>query len=129
MSEENMGYQRKLEEYPRAISDWGWRFHHVGIPTLDSKPGEEYIEEFKMYVSGYEKSPYGIEWMRFEEDSPIPELIQQVSHLAFVVENLEAALVGKEMLTAPNSPSEGLMVAMILDDGAPIELMQFSSKK
>jgi hypothetical protein len=42
------------------------------------------------------------------------------------VDDLAAALVGKEILTPPNSPSEGVMVAMILDQGAPIELIAFS---
>jgi len=39
---------------------------------------------------------------------------------------LPDALEGKDVLTPPNSPSEGVRVAMIVHDGAPIELMQFS---
>ena len=78
-----------------------------------------------MYVAGFESSPYGIEWMRFEEGSPIPEIIRTVPHLAFEVDDLEAALQGKEILTPPNSPSEGVVVAMIIHSGAPIELLQF----
>ena len=49
-------------------------------------------------------------------------------HLAFEVDDLDAALEGKEILTPPNSPSEGLRVAMILHNGAPVELMQFSKR-
>ena len=63
--------------------------------------------------------------MRFEPGSPISELIQTVPHIAFEVDDLEAALVGKEILTEPNSPSEGARVAMILHNGAPIELIEF----
>jgi hypothetical protein len=43
------------------------------------------------------------------------------------VDDLAAALEGKEILTPPNSPSEGVMVAMILDNGAPVELITFSA--
>ena len=78
-----------------------------------------------MYVSAFETSPCGIEWMRFEPDSPIHPLIKSVPHIAFEVDDLEAALEGKQILTTPNSPSVGVLVAMILDSGAPVELLQF----
>ena len=120
--------RRRNHEPPRALSEWGWRFHHLGVPTDVSRPDEYYIEQFKFHVSGFPTSPYGIEWMRFEPGSPIAEIIQRVPHLAFEVDDLERALEGKEILTPPNSPSEGVRVAMILYDGAPVELIQFPSK-
>ncbi|MCJ7487305.1 MAG: hypothetical protein MUQ25_14230 [Candidatus Aminicenantes bacterium] len=43
------------------------RFHHVGIPTDRPLPEDDHIAEFKIYASGYEQSPYGIEWMKFEK--------------------------------------------------------------
>jgi hypothetical protein len=113
-------------ELPFAVTEWGWRFHHLGVPTSVPRPGEVYLAAFKVYVTGFESSPHGVEWMRFEPGSPIPELIRTVPHLAFVVDDLEAALAGKEVLTPPNSPSAGLRVAMIVHDGAPVELMEFS---
>jgi catechol 2,3-dioxygenase-like lactoylglutathione lyase family enzyme len=100
------------------------RYHHLGIPTSESRRGERYLPEFGMHVSGYETSPYRIEWMRFDEDSPVPELVQRVPHIAFEVDDLEAALEGREVLIAPNSPSPGVLVAFVVDDGAPVELMQ-----
>jgi hypothetical protein len=48
-----------------------------------------------------------------------------VPHVAFEVDDLAAALEGKEILTPPNSPSEGVTSAMILDNGAPVELIAF----
>ena len=77
-----------------------------------------------MYVSGYESSPFGIEWMRFEPDSPLPDLVKTVPHVAFEVDDLEAALAGREILIPPNSPSPGTTVAFIIDNGAPVELLQ-----
>ena len=49
-----------------------------------------------------------------------------IPHVAFEVDDLETALVGQEILIPPNSPIAGLKVAMILDQGAPIELMEFA---
>ena len=116
---------RKGHDQPAATSVCGWRYHHIGIPTDIQRPGEIYLERFKMYVSAFETSPCGIQWMRFEPDSPVHALIKSVPHIAFEVDDLQAAIEGKEILTAPNSPSEGVMVAMILDSGAPVELLEF----
>lgn len=101
------------------------RYHHLGIPTDIKREGETCLEEYKMYVSGFETSPYGVEWMRFEPDSPVPELVKTVPHVAFEVEDLAAELQGKEILIEPNSPSEGVTVAFIVDNGVPIEFIQF----
>ena len=79
-----------------------------------------------MYVSGFQTSPYGIEWMRFEQDSPISELVKTVPHVAFEVDDLDAALKGKQLIGNVFSPSEGVRVAMIVDNGAPIELLEFT---
>ncbi len=101
------------------------RYHHIGIPTNSERPDETYLEQYKVYVSGYETSPYGVEWMRFEPDSPLPELVKTVPHVAFEVDDLEAELAGKEVLIEPNSPAEGMRVAFIVEDGAPIEFIQY----
>jgi hypothetical protein len=103
------------------------KYHHLGIPTEIPRVGETYLEEFKMFVSGYETSPYGIEWMRFEPDSPLSELVKSVPHIAFEVDDLEAEIAGKEILVEPNSPSAGITVAFIVDNGAPIEFLQMDS--
>ncbi len=116
---------RKGHELPEVTSVRGWRYHHIGIPTDIPRPGEIYLARFKMYVSAYETSPCGIQWMRFESDSPVHGLIKSGPHVAFEVDDLQAAIAGKQILTEPNSPSEGVLVAMILDSGAPVELLEF----
>jgi len=59
------------------------------------------------------RSPYGVEWMRFEKSSPLPELIKTLPHVAFEVDDLEAALEGQEVIYPPGSPSEGVRAAII----------------
>jgi hypothetical protein len=117
--------QRKDHEPPRAISHWGWRYHHAGIPTAEPRPGERYLAPYKMYVSGFAESTAGIEWMRFEPDSPIPELVRKVAHIAFEVDDLDEALRGKHVLMPPGVPSSGVRAAMIVESGCPIELIEF----
>ena len=63
--------------------------------------------------------------MRFEPDSPLPELVKTVPHVAFKVDDLEAELEGKNVLIEPNSPSKGVRVAFIVHNGAPVEFLEF----
>ncbi len=121
---------RLEHEAPKAIEEWGWKYHHLGIPTNDKMPGEKYLPQFKFYHSGFPTSPFGVEWMRFEKDSPIHPLIQKIPHLAFEVENLDYELAnqGFTIITPPNPPAEGIRVAMIEHNGAPIELIEFNKE-
>ena len=47
-----------------------------------------------------------------------------MAHVAFEVDNIEEAIQGKKVIIEPNSPSPGVIVAFIEDNGAPIEFLQ-----
>lgn len=66
--------------------------------------------------------------MRFEPEAPVPELVRTIPHVAFEVDDLSAEIAGKEILIAPNSPSPGVTVAFIVENGAPVEFLQFDKK-
>ena len=59
----------------------------------------------------------------------MPEIVRTVPHIAFAVDDLNEALTGREILIAPTEPSVGVRVAFILDDGAPVELLEFCTAK
>jgi hypothetical protein len=122
---------RRDHEQPESIVNWGWKYHHLGIPTDREMADETYIPQFKLYVSGFRESPFGIEWMRFEKDSPVNNLIQTVPHIAFEVEDLnyEITVHSLNVITEPNSPSDKIKVAMIEHNGAVIELIEFEKKE
>lgn len=120
--------KRKDHEQPSAISEKGMRYHHIGIPTEQPKPNEKYLEEYKFYVSGFESSEFGIEWMRFEKDTPISDLIKTIPHIAFEVDDLAEAIKGKELLGDVSSPTKGVRVAMIVENGVPVEFLEFDKK-
>jgi hypothetical protein len=50
-------------------------------------------------------------------------------HVAFEVTDLSSELAGREILIPPNSPSDGVRVAFIVENGAPIELLEFTDPK
>jgi hypothetical protein len=118
--------RRQDFEPPPAVARRGWRYHHLGIPTTIPRADETHLQHLKIHVSGFATSPYGIEWMRFDPDCAISDLVRTVPHVAFAVDDLDAALVGQTVLGEVTSPSPGVRVAMIVDNGAPVELLEFS---
>lgn len=128
MRKDTLSRKREDHEPPAATAERGWRYHHLGIPTGTPRPGERYIEHLGIHVSGFDTSPYGIEWMRFEPGCPVSELVRNVPHIAFEVDDLDAELEGKEILSEPASPSANVRAAMIVHNGAPIELIEFKKR-
>jgi catechol 2,3-dioxygenase-like lactoylglutathione lyase family enzyme len=100
------------------------RFDHVGIPTTDRFAGEIDLPHLQMTVSDHQSNPFGIQWQRYWDDAPYPDLVKTVPHVAFEVDDLAAALAGHHVIIEPNSPSAGVTVAFVEVDGAPVELMQ-----
>jgi hypothetical protein len=119
---------RKDHEPPLAIAKRGWRYHHLGIPTTVPRPQERHLKHLKIHVCGFDTSPYGIEWIRFDPDCEVSDVVRTIPHIAFAVDNLDEALEGQTLLGGVSSPSDGVRVAMILADGAPVELLEFTSK-
>jgi hypothetical protein len=105
------------------------RYHHIGIPTTVKQPGEAYLARFRLFCTDHERNPFGIQWMRFEPECTLPDVVKTIPHVAFEVDDLDAALVGHQLLIGPNSPSEGVLVAFVLIDGAPVEFLQFRANE
>jgi hypothetical protein len=62
--------------------------------------------------------------MRFEAGAAVLDLFRQVPHVAFEVAELTSELAGREILISRDSPSDGVCVAFIVENGAPIELFE-----
>ncbi|MEL6259463.1 MAG: hypothetical protein AAFR12_00220 [Cyanobacteria bacterium J06626_6] len=102
------------------------KYNHLGIPTTARFKGEIDLPYLKMTGSDHENNPFGLQWQRYWENAPYPELVKTFPHIAFEVENLQDAIQGQKVIIEPNSPSAGLLVAFIEINGAPIELMQYT---
>ena len=100
------------------------KYNHIGIPTTRPFEGEIPLPHLKVTVSDHKNNPFGIQWMRYWEGAPYPELVKTVPHVAFEVDDLEAAIKDCHVIIEPNSPSNGVLVAIIEVSGAPVELMQ-----
>jgi len=104
------------------------KYHHLGIPTNIPRDGEMYLEGYDIYCTDHESNPFGIQWMRYGEKCTLPGIVKEIAHIAFEVDDLMKAIEGKEIIIQPNSPSEGVTVAFILTNGAPVELLEFNEK-
>ncbi len=85
-------------------------FHHVGIPATHQRPGEIYLDMVRLHIT--------------DADCPMPPEVKSGPHVAFMVDDLNAAMAGKNVLVEPFAPLPGLRVGFISDDGAVIELME-----
>ena len=103
------------------------KLDHIGIPTKVVQANENYMEGAKVFVTDYANSENKIEWLRFESGSEFPELIQSTAHIAYQVEDLQSEMEGKTVLIEPFSPKDGLTIAFVEEEGAPIELMQIKA--
>lgn len=103
----------------------GYKYHHIGIPTDEELVGMEHIRHLRIHATDHESNPFGIQWMTYDRDCVLPELVRKVAHVAFEVEDLQAAIKGRKVIIEPNSPSPGVLVAFIEEAGAPVELLQY----
>lgn len=102
-------------------------FHHIGIPSATKHENEIYLEANGLYITDATANENRIEWLRFEAGSNLPELLKTTAHVAYAVDDLDAALAGRKVIAPPWEPLPGVRVAFIEDDGAPVEFLQFSN--
>ncbi len=97
---------------------------HIGIP-LESKPAKAiYLADAKLYITDPADSKNNIEFLFFEEDCPMPEIVKKSTHIAYVVTDIDEEIKDAEVLIPPFFPLPTVKAAFILEDGIPIELMQ-----
>jgi hypothetical protein len=101
-------------------------FHHIGIPTARKQAEEIYLADVKLHITDAGKSEHHIEWLRAEPGCPFPEVMKTTAHVAYTVDDLDAALKGQKVIVAPFEPMPGVRVAFIQEGDAPVEYLQFS---
>ena len=99
--------------------------------TDEKKEGESFVEETRVWVTNPRASAYHVEWVRFEPDSPVTGPLRERPHVAYRVDDLDAALEGHNVLAEPFDPtgtgSDFLRVAFVEIDGAVVEFMRYGN--
>ena len=103
-----------------------YTFSHIGIPTNEERNWDGFYEPGRIHYTEFDKDQYKIEWVKFDNDSPMPEMMRTLPHVAYLVDEMEQALKGCEILVETFSPAEGVRVAFIVHKGSPVEFMEIS---
>lgn len=112
-----------MEQFDRA------RFDHVGVVTTVTQPRESWVEATRVWVTSPRDHPFNVEFVRFEPDSPVTGPLRTEPHVAYRVDDLEAALAGHEILLEPfDAAGTGFVIAaFVAVRGANVELMQYAN--
>ncbi|MFI3294619.1 MAG: hypothetical protein R3Y19_01210 [Rikenellaceae bacterium] len=102
------------------------KLSHFGVPTTIEREGETYSPDMKLFLTDYEQSPNRIEFLRFDADSEMPELLKTHAHIAYVVEDIVAEMEGKPVVMPITKLSDELTIAFVEEEGIAIELMQYT---
>ena len=103
------------------------KFVHFGVPTTKKQPNETYLEGAKAYITDPEKHPYKIEFVRCEKGCALPKPIQTTPHAAYQVDDIRAAVKGREIVMPPTAMSDTMTIAFIRDGDALLELVQIKA--
>jgi hypothetical protein len=93
------------------------------------KEGESFVAATRVWVTNPRASSFNVEWLRFEPDSPVTGLLRTAPHIAYRVDDLDAAIENHTVLAEPFDPTgrgdSFLRVAFVEVDGAVVELMRY----
>jgi hypothetical protein len=99
-------------------------FDHIGIPAEAKRDGMRYLESKRLWLTSPADHPYRVEWLWYEDGSPETQLVRTRPHVAYVVDSLEDALAGQNVVAEPFDVFGEVRVAFVAVDGAPIEFVQ-----
>ena len=104
-------------------------FHHIGLPAPDQDtpmPGESWVESSRCWVTNPADHPQQIEWLRYAPDSTVAEEFRQAPHLCYTVDDLDAAIAGKEIALPPFEPGDPpfCRASFTREDGVVVEYIQ-----
>jgi len=100
------------------------KFHHLGIPVKEKMPDMGYFASIKCWGTDPEATHGRVEYLFFEEGSPMAEAVMTDSHVAFVVDDLDKEIAGKECVYGPTELPEGVKIAFFYVDGCLTEYCQ-----
>ena len=104
-----------------------FRYNHFGIPSNKMSDDEIYMKVYDVYiVVNPADNEFKVEWVRFGPNCPFPQIVKELPHVGFEVDDIKEAVKGREVLFGPDSPNANVTIAFVLDAGVPVELLQFA---
>lgn len=88
------------------------------------KRRRDYAEGIKTHLITPDTNEFHIEYLRFEKDTPLPEELQTLVHVAYKVDDLDKQLAENKVIVEPWMADEHTRIAFIMKDGILFELME-----
>jgi hypothetical protein len=102
------------------------KYLHVGIPITTKKPGMTFNDGLKIWMSNPDDHDFKIEYLRFEEGTPFPEIMHKNPHIAYEVDDMAKYLAdADQVIFQPLALSPTMTIAFIIKDDTIIELITF----
>lgn len=102
-----------------------FEFDHVGITTTSEQPNEDWVEASRVWVTNPRLHPEHIEFLRYEPDSTVPQIVKANPHIAFRVDDLRPHIEGQEIIIAPFVVGDFLEVVFIRKHNTIFEYMHY----
>jgi catechol 2,3-dioxygenase-like lactoylglutathione lyase family enzyme len=100
------------------------QFDHIGIVTAERKAGEIFVPATRVWRTEAAEHPFRVEWLRFEPDSPVTGPVREMPHVAYSVDDVQAAGEGMEVLLEPFDVGPRIVAFYRTPDGAVVEFVQ-----
>ena len=104
-----------------------YEFDHVGISTAVKQPQEDWVAASTNWVTNPRNHPEHTEFLRYRDDSTVPDAVRYNPHVAYRVKDLKPHLEaeGVEILIPPFIVGDFLEVVFVRKHGAIFEYMRY----
>lgn len=102
------------------------KLHHIGIPTSTVQQGESYSEDMRLFLTDPMQSANKIEFLRFEPESTMPEILKTTPHIAYQIDDFAEEMEGKKVIMEITPLSDTMSIAFVEEEGIAIELIKLS---
>lgn len=99
-------------------------YDHIGIPTDERSDDEIYSPAIQAHFWRSSDDPLRVEKIRFDADAPFPDDIKNRPHIAFKVDSIEKAVLGKKIVLPPSEHKPGIRFAFVDVEGVLIEYFE-----
>ena len=104
------------------------RFDHIGVITEEPQGGETFVDATRVWVTNPRQHPFHVEYLRYEPDTTVTGPVRDFPHVAYRVDDVDAAIAGRELLLGPFTVGDGFCrVAFVLIEDAVVEFMQYAN--
>ena len=106
-------------------------FDHIGIMTREPHDGESWVEFSQVWVTNPRVHPQRIEYIRPREWPEVDPAniglwkLWHLPHVAYRVDDLAAAIAGKELVFGPFEPGDFGPVAFVHEAGVVVEYLEY----